>query len=68
MDGILAEAAKNNLKPADDGELAKTLPFLRTQLKALVARDLWGMDEYFNIINETNDIVQRALELISSKR
>ena len=68
VDGILAEAAKNNLKPADDGELAKTLPFLRTQLKALVARDLWGMDEYFNIINETNDIVQRALELISSKR
>lgn len=61
IDGILAEAAKNDLKPIDDAELNKTLPYLRTQLKALIARDLWGMDEYFNIINETNDILQCCL-------
>jgi len=64
IDGILAEAAKNDLKPIDDAELNKTLPYLRTQLKALIARDLWGMDEYFNIINETNDILQKALQLL----
>ena len=64
IDGILAEAAKKDLKPKDEAELNQTLPYLRTQLKALVARDLWGMDEYFNIINETNDIVQKALQLL----
>jgi carboxyl-terminal processing protease len=34
------------------------------QLKALVARDLWSMNEYFAIMNEQNDMVKRALQLI----
>jgi carboxyl-terminal processing protease len=33
-------------------------------LKALVARDLWSMNEYFAVMNEQSDIVQRALQLI----
>ena len=64
IDDIFAEAAKQDVKPKDDAERQQTLPYLRLQLKALVARDLWGMDEYFTIINETNDIVQKALQLL----
>ena len=52
------------MKPKDDDELQRTLPYLRLQLKALVARDLWDMSEYFQIMNERNHIVQRALEVI----
>jgi carboxyl-terminal processing protease len=33
-------------------------------LKALVARDLWDMSEYFSIFNERNAIVLKALEMI----
>jgi carboxyl-terminal processing protease len=40
---------------------------LRVQLKALIARDLWQMDAYYAIINEHNDVVLRALELIDGK-
>jgi hypothetical protein len=29
-----------------------------------VARDLWTMDEYFTIVNEQNDIVQRGLQMV----
>lgn len=64
VDHIIAEGEKQKIKPKDDEELQKTLPYLRTQLKALIARDLWNMDEYFAIMNELNDIVIRALELI----
>ncbi|MBQ9178451.1 MAG: S41 family peptidase [Prevotella sp.] len=64
IDNILAEAEKQNVKPKDDEELANTLPFLKTQLKALVARDIWDMSEYFTIINEQNHIVKKALEVI----
>ncbi len=64
IDGILAEGEKQDIKPKDEEELQKTLSYLRTQLKALVARDLWGMDEYFAIANDLNDTVQRALQLI----
>ena len=64
IDTILVDAEKEKVKPKDDDELQRTLPYLRLQLKALVARDLWDMSEYFQIMNERNDIVQRALEVI----
>ena len=64
IDTLLADAAKDNVKPKDDDELKRTLPQLRLQLKALVARDLWDMSQYFCIINESNHIVQKALQLI----
>ena len=64
IDGIMAEAEKQNIKPKDDEELQRTLPYLRLQLKALIARDLWEMNEYFTIMGETNDVLQRALQLL----
>jgi carboxyl-terminal processing protease len=64
VDAILKAAEKDKIKPKDDEELAKTLPYLQLQLKALVARDLWDMSEYFSIFNEESDIVRKALELI----
>jgi carboxyl-terminal processing protease len=60
----MAEAEKQKIKPKDDEELQRTLPYLRLQLKALIARDLWEMNEYFTIMGETNDILQRALQLL----
>lgn len=62
IDGIIAEGEKKDIKPKDDDEINRTMPYLRLQLKALVARDLWNMSEYFAITNESNDIVQKALE------
>ena len=48
--------------------LLLTLPYLRLQMKALIARDLWNMDEYFAIFNESNDAVLRALQLLEKKK
>ena len=64
IDSLFAEGKKQKVLPKDDEERMRTLPFLRLQLKALVARDLWGMDEYFAVINETNDILLRALKML----
>ena len=64
IDRMLEEAAKDGVKPKDEAERQKTMPLLRLQLKALVARDLWDMDEYFSIVNEKSDIVMRALQLL----
>ncbi|MCD8080531.1 MAG: S41 family peptidase [Bacteroides sp.] len=43
-----------------------SLPLIKTQLKALIARDLWDITEYFRVINTTNQSVIRALEIIRS--
>ena len=66
IDKLLDDAAKKDVKPRDDEELQNTLPQLRLQLKALIGRDLWGMSEYFQIINQNNHIVNRALEVLST--
>ncbi len=64
IDGIYEEGKKQKIEPAGDAEIVHTTASLRTQLKALVARDIWDMSQYFQIINETNDIVKKAVELI----
>ena len=62
-DSIFAEAERLKLKPYNEEECKKTLPMLRCQLKALIARDIWDMNEYFRIMNEANHIVCRAVEI-----
>ncbi|MBR1448653.1 MAG: S41 family peptidase [Prevotella sp.] len=65
IDDIVAEGNKQNIKPKDEAEMQQTLPYLRLQLKALIARDLWDMSEYFSVINEDSEAVKKALELLS---
>ena len=60
---IRKAAEKKEVKPKDEEEENRTMPYLKNQLKALVARDLWDMDEYFHIINETSDIVKKGISL-----
>lgn len=67
IDGIFEEAAKEKVTPKDDAERERTLPQLRLQLKALVARDLWDMSQYFAIINESNHVVQKAITLMTGE-
>ena len=64
IDAIVAEGEKQGIKPKDEAELEKTLPYLKMQLKALVARDIWDMSEYFSVFNERSEMVKKALEVI----
>ena len=66
VDAIIAEGEKQNIKPKDEAELEKTLPYLRLQLKALIARDIWDMSEFFSVFNESSALVQKALEVIQN--
>jgi len=66
IDTVISEGEKQNIKPKDEAELQKTIPYLRLQLKALIARDLWDMSEYFSVFNERSEIVKKALEVILS--
>ena len=43
VDAIIAEGEKQHIKPKDEAELQKTIPYLSLQLKALIARDIWDM-------------------------
>ena len=64
IEEIFSEGEKLGVKPKDDAEKEQTAKTLRKNLKALVARDLWTMTEYFRIYNEDNAIVKCALNEI----
>ena len=50
----------------DEKQYTTSLPLIKAQLKALIARDLWDMSEYFQVMNATNESVQKALEILNS--
>lgn len=66
LDGIFEEGKRQGITPKDDAERKKTEKMVARQLKALVARDLWTMTEYFRIVNEDNDFIKCALERLDT--
>lgn len=61
---ILAEAKKVLKEKYTKDEEQKTTELLKRMLRALAARDLWDMNEYFAIIYEDDDIVNKAIQLM----
>ena len=63
---LLAEAEKAGVK-YDEALYKASLPLLKVQLKALIARDLWDMTQFFEVYNHTDETVMKGLEIIQSK-
>ncbi len=66
VDEIIEDGKKEKIEAKDEAELAQTKKYLAIQLKALVARDIWDMSQYFQVWNETNEIVLRAVQLLQT--
>lgn len=64
MADVRALADKEKVK-FDQAQYDRSLPLIRTQLKALIARALWDMNEYFEVMNQTNESVQQALRVLN---
>jgi len=60
----LLNKAKEDSIVVNNEEYQKSKPLIQLQLKALIARDLWDMNEYFQIINQDNESYKRAIEII----
>lgn len=67
IDEILAQGAKEKIKPENEAERQKTEQNIQRILKGLIARDLWDMSEYFAIIYEDDEMVLKAVELLTAK-
>lgn len=60
----LVEMGEDMQVSYDEKQYKTSLPLIKTQLKALIARDLWDMNEYFQVINTLSDPMKKALELL----
>jgi carboxyl-terminal processing protease len=64
MNLLIAAAEKEKIKKDEKG-LAISGDVIKLQIKALLARDLWKNDSYFEVINDINDSYKKALEVLS---
>lgn len=46
----------------DEEGMERSRNFIKRQLRALVANQIWGINEYYQCINEENPILNKALE------
>ena len=65
--GIFAEAEKQNIKAANEQDRKDSEARIRMIMKALVARDLWDMSEYFAIVYENDEMVRKAVDILSGR-
>ncbi len=65
LDPLLKAATEAGIE-FNQEQYQRSLPLLKTQLKALLARDLWDMSEYFHVMNTSNETMRKALEIIQS--
>jgi len=63
----LAEYAKKQGLEINEEELSESTEKLRIRIKALMARDLWSLNEYYYIVNKEDPVFQKAVEIIRSE-
>lgn len=63
----LLSMAKEEKIEFNEEQYNRSKPLILLQIKALIARDLYDMTEYFQIINDDNPSYQKALEIINEK-
>jgi carboxyl-terminal processing protease len=66
MLGELAEMGVAAGVERDEEQFAKSTPLIKVQLKALIARDLWDTSEFYQVMNTTNDSMERALTILKN--
>lgn len=64
IEDIIAEGKKQKVEPKDEDEKQRTLPYLKTQILALFARDLFDQSAYFEVTNPTSHIYNEGLKVM----
>lgn len=66
MVDLLIEKAKEAKVEYTDSAFQEALPMMKLQMKALAARDLWDMSEYYEIMNPVNEIYKKGIEALKN--
>ncbi len=64
LQAVYSEGEKEKVKLKDEDERRSSEHMIKAQLKALIARDIWDMSEYYKIMNEESHVVKKAVELL----
>jgi carboxyl-terminal processing protease len=68
MDAFFAYVEKEDPELKFDEAGYKTSEnLIKLRFKSIIAQDLWGANEMFQIYNDSNEILQRAIEILKNK-
>jgi carboxyl-terminal processing protease len=63
FESLLSYAESQKL-PRNNDDIAISAPEMKILLKAHIARNLWGTNAYFEIVNKRDKVFQKAMELL----
>lgn len=66
IDSIISEGEKEGIEK-DEESLTFTLPTMKKEIKALIARDIFSLNDYFKILYQDDEAILKALEVIENK-
>lgn len=58
------EYSKKNKVPARPAHVSASKELIKTQLKALIARNIWGNEGYYPVIQSKDNVIRKAIELV----
>lgn len=65
IDDIIKAGEKAGVKK-DEKLMKPIIPSMKLQIKALIARDIWDMNEMYQILNAENDVLKKGLESLKN--
>lgn len=63
----IKEAGDKEKVEFNEEQFEKSKAIIKKQVKAMIARDLWDTGEYFQIMNDENDIYRKGVEALQNK-
>lgn len=63
---LFTKYAQEKLDKFDDSELEPNLQFIQLQMKALLARNLYDQNAYYETIVTMDDAIQKAIEVMKT--
>ncbi|MBU2464885.1 MAG: peptidase S41, partial [Bacteroidetes bacterium] len=66
MDDFLALAEKEEVV-FDEALFDRSEDYIKLQIKALIARNIWDMESYYQVVSSSDETLQQAIEIIKKK-
>lgn len=67
IDDVVARGEKENVKK-DEESLAFTLTNMQTEIKAIIARDIFSRNDFFKVYYKDDEAIIKALEVIENQK
>ena len=63
---MFQDKAKDAKVEFDEAQYQESLPIFKTQLKATIARLIWGMNAYYQVVQDLDETIQRAVTFMET--